>query len=413
MRWEDERYVRIYTRDTPEWISLGWEAQSLFILLLRKLDRAGVLELGKSGARGLAALLRMPQDVTERALAALIEDGCVEQRGSNLVVPNFIEAQESTMSPSVRQKESRERRRDLIRSGLDPNQRETVIYFIQSEHGGPVKIGRADDLAKRLQGLGTGRPDTLVLLGAVAGTVEDERRVHAALNVYREKGEWFSPSPMVMACARAAVTGATIEDVLRHAVTCHTGADSVTPTVTIRDGQHVASNVPSTVTPYRTVPYRTVPEIPPTPHGGNAPEGSPPFELVPAPAKRTRQRRAERPEQPIPKEWAPTDEHTALAAKEGVDMRREAQKFRFWAEGKTAASWNGRFATWLMKAGEDRRSRGEPPHAPCAPERPRVVVEPRRPPPRMSDEERQRRLLAAVGGSASHGPTEEIECPPQ
>ena len=34
MRWEDERYVRVYTRDTPEWCLLSWEARALFLLLL-------------------------------------------------------------------------------------------------------------------------------------------------------------------------------------------------------------------------------------------------------------------------------------------------------------------------------------------------------------------------------------------
>ena len=35
MRWEDERYVRIYTRDTPSWMLLSWDAQALFLQLLR------------------------------------------------------------------------------------------------------------------------------------------------------------------------------------------------------------------------------------------------------------------------------------------------------------------------------------------------------------------------------------------
>lgn len=107
----------------------------------------------------------------------------------------------------------------------------------------------------------------------------------------------------------------------------------------------------------------------------------------------------------MPEGWTPTNDHAALAAKEGVDMQREAQKFRFWAEGKVAASWNGRFATWLMKAGEERKSRGEPPYVPPPPPRAPVVVEPRSPPPRMSDEERHQRVLDAIKTGALARPS--------
>lgn len=27
MRWEDERYIRIFTRDTPTWDAMEWKAQ--------------------------------------------------------------------------------------------------------------------------------------------------------------------------------------------------------------------------------------------------------------------------------------------------------------------------------------------------------------------------------------------------
>lgn len=111
MRWEDERYVRVYTRDTPEWTMLSWEARSVFLLLLRVIDRAGTLRLGKAGARGLAAMLRVPVDVVERALEELVADGCVVLRDGVLVVPNFVEAQESTQSDKARKRASRERAR--------------------------------------------------------------------------------------------------------------------------------------------------------------------------------------------------------------------------------------------------------------------------------------------------------------
>lgn len=52
LRWQDERYVRVYTRDTADWLSLSFLAQGLFVLLLRKVDRAGILPLGRQGKKG-------------------------------------------------------------------------------------------------------------------------------------------------------------------------------------------------------------------------------------------------------------------------------------------------------------------------------------------------------------------------
>lgn len=204
MNWEDERYVRLYVRDTGDWVTLSWDAQALFVQILRKVDRAGVLQFGKHGIRSLAAVIGH-REMAERlapALDELLADGCIQMQGDCIIVPNFIEAQEAKQSDKQRQSESRLRRRDLMRKGLDPDAREAVIYFVQSEHGGPIKIGRADDLAKRMVGLQTSRPDKLVVLAAAQGTVELERQLHARFADIREKGEWFSPTPELMELIR-------------------------------------------------------------------------------------------------------------------------------------------------------------------------------------------------------------------
>jgi hypothetical protein len=128
VRWEDERYVRIYTRDTVDWLALGWEAQALFCLMLRKVDRAGLVDLGKGGTRGLAALLQMPLDVVDRALAILLEDSCVVRVGTKLLVRNFIEAQETPTSTAQRKRDQRERDRDTARAS----------GFVGSDNGADV-----------------------------------------------------------------------------------------------------------------------------------------------------------------------------------------------------------------------------------------------------------------------------------
>jgi len=118
MRWEDERYVRLYTRDTVGWLLLSLEAQGLFGLILRKVDRAGILSLGTFGKRAVAVSIGHANraKVIEKALDELLVDGCVQIRGEGegqvLLVPNFIEAQEAPQSDAQRQRESRARARD-------------------------------------------------------------------------------------------------------------------------------------------------------------------------------------------------------------------------------------------------------------------------------------------------------------
>ncbi len=113
MNWEDERYVMVYTRDTGEWAMLSWDAQALMMQLLRKVDRAGVLQLGKPGRRALAAVLGHKDQAAriDPALDELLTDGCVQLRGDMLVIPNFLAAQEVRRSDKARQRDSRERRR--------------------------------------------------------------------------------------------------------------------------------------------------------------------------------------------------------------------------------------------------------------------------------------------------------------
>lgn len=118
MRWQDERYVRFYTRNTPEWCVLYWQARGLMGLLLREVDRAGILELGKLGLRAVAVAVRAPWEEIEGPLSKLLEDGMVEHREdlSLLVIPNFVEAQECVQSDRARKRTERERARDFAKA---------------------------------------------------------------------------------------------------------------------------------------------------------------------------------------------------------------------------------------------------------------------------------------------------------
>ena len=115
MNFDDERFVKIFTRDTVTWKLLGWEGRCVLLMFLRKVDRSGCVDLG-SGIEGLALLLDLPEDVTERGFAACLRRGCVTQREHIAVVPNFARAQDSRQTDRVRQVESRARRREAAMS---------------------------------------------------------------------------------------------------------------------------------------------------------------------------------------------------------------------------------------------------------------------------------------------------------
>lgn len=114
--YANERYVLLYTRDTATWKLLDWEARAVLMFLLRKVDRAGVLDVGEDGIEGLAAVLEVPIDVVERAMPKLTARATVASTGSAFVLPNFLEAQETPRSDKQRQRDSRDRRRSVALS---------------------------------------------------------------------------------------------------------------------------------------------------------------------------------------------------------------------------------------------------------------------------------------------------------
>ncbi|HEX4935862.1 MAG TPA: hypothetical protein VFV33_21930 [Gemmatimonadaceae bacterium] len=113
MDWADEHWVKLYRRDTTDWLALSLGARGLFCLILRAVNRAGVLDLGKTGPRAVAVHLRGSWAEVEPLLSELTADGCVRIVGASLVVPNFLAAQETPQSDKARASEHRARRRDV------------------------------------------------------------------------------------------------------------------------------------------------------------------------------------------------------------------------------------------------------------------------------------------------------------
>lgn len=126
MNYEDEDYVRFYTRDTVSWIGLGWEGQCVLSLMLHgKFDRSGVFDCdGHDPSHAVTLVTRVPAEIAAAGLARLLESGTWVLRDGRIVWPKFVEAQTCRRSDKARQRESREKRRSdaLGTSGDIPSQ---------------------------------------------------------------------------------------------------------------------------------------------------------------------------------------------------------------------------------------------------------------------------------------------------
>lgn len=113
MDFSNERYVRLYTRNSTTWRRLGWEGQCMLMQLLRVTDRSGVLEIQDMTPVEAAVMhTGMPEEVSDIGVTALMKQGVVEHRDGLLLFPKFLEAQEVATSDAERKRQSRERRRD-------------------------------------------------------------------------------------------------------------------------------------------------------------------------------------------------------------------------------------------------------------------------------------------------------------
>jgi hypothetical protein len=204
VRWEDESYVRVFTRDTPDLAAMGWEARAVMWEVFRKMDRAGILELGKSGRRGLSGLISIPLDVVNRAMDVLLEDGVLSMNGTTLFCKNFMAAQECTKSDKLRQKERRVRARDdemsqnvtppsqnvtirhakteSVTRGHEPSQDVTLCSAVLSSPSGSSALSASDPDPERAhverlpQKCTCGATPEKCLTPSLCGTIEQEAR---------------------------------------------------------------------------------------------------------------------------------------------------------------------------------------------------------------------------------------------
>ncbi len=224
MRFEDEQYIRLYRRDTTTWLMLNWQGRCILPLIFRKLDRAGLLDLGDDGFEALAAHIQVPLEVVEEGMASILRRKALVLREDGLLMsPRFIEAQEAKQSDKARQKAARDRARDLASAAGRGVSAETSfagtaakiasrvggVYFVEAE--GKIKIGHSVDVGERLRAIRTSHPHA-TLLGTIPGSEPEERELHDRFAPERVAGEWFSPSEALRAFIRTSVTRRDVDD---------------------------------------------------------------------------------------------------------------------------------------------------------------------------------------------------------
>lgn len=73
------------------------------------------------------------------------------------------------------------------------------IYYLLDPVAGEIKIGISCNVTLRQRSLANDRGTPLILLASHLGTINDERRAHAACDSYRVAGEWFRDCEAVRA----------------------------------------------------------------------------------------------------------------------------------------------------------------------------------------------------------------------
>jgi hypothetical protein len=110
MKWQNERWIKVYVRSNPDFLALSWQARGLFFLVLRELDPLGEMKLGKLGTKGVSVAIRGPWVEVKPFWEELVLDGCIEVLEDETAAraPGFVEAQEARQSDAARAMKYRE-----------------------------------------------------------------------------------------------------------------------------------------------------------------------------------------------------------------------------------------------------------------------------------------------------------------
>ena len=121
LNWSDEHYVKLYTRDSLTWRSWHWEARTVFLHLVRKVDNSGFIETGRmSIVDALVLQLELPKHVVEPGMSALIGCGTCEAVDGAVLLTKFNEAQEARKTDAQKKRDERSRNIAKRRAAMSP-----------------------------------------------------------------------------------------------------------------------------------------------------------------------------------------------------------------------------------------------------------------------------------------------------
>lgn len=152
------------------------------------------------------------------AFARLVEYGCRYQQdgfacGKDRIGGSRFCAKHKALSEEQTGK-AKQRAATILEGYVHfPDSECTNIYFIRAADG-PVKIGHAYNIAKRMRDLQIASPGRLSVLAYFVAPALMERRLHKALADRRIGGEWFEFCPEIEILCRLARAG-SIENIKR------------------------------------------------------------------------------------------------------------------------------------------------------------------------------------------------------
>lgn len=147
MDWSNERYVRLFTRDTRTWLLCGWKGQAVLCFFLRKCDRSGIMS-GVHDAGDLSVMFGngIPVEYVETGLESLLKHGVLVDGCNGLMMPNYIEAQETASSDAQRKRDERERNRRLNAESVTKRDTESQNVTISHAESRAVTPSHAESL---------------------------------------------------------------------------------------------------------------------------------------------------------------------------------------------------------------------------------------------------------------------------
>lgn len=147
MNFEDEEYVRVYTKKTNTFRKLGWEGRTVLWHLFIEADKAGYIEFdeGDDLVESVAELIDMPEEIVRVGLERLASRGVTTRHGGSLVIARFVEAQNAKRSDRLRAQDYRDRKRfdaliALHENSVNTEQNEESSRGITGAHEAPSLV---------------------------------------------------------------------------------------------------------------------------------------------------------------------------------------------------------------------------------------------------------------------------------